>query len=118
MTNSYANPQSFSFSWQQYEGQPVIDNMLGLVYEPGVRVEGTCSLLYNGTMYILGGPPNSQDATQLLKVNKCTVQFRVSIENKSTSYGVNLSLMFFRGFIPEVTDNSGTIPLILLFHKK
>jgi len=74
VTNSYANPQSFSFSWQQYEGQPVIDNMLGMVYEPGVRVEGTCSLLYNGTMYILGGPPNSQDATQLLKVNKCTVQ--------------------------------------------
>ena len=65
---SYANPQTFSFSWQQYESQPVIDNMLGMVYEPGVKVEGTCALKYNGTMYILGGPPNSQDATQLLKV--------------------------------------------------
>ena len=56
--------------------------MLGMVYEPGVRVEGTCSLLYNGTMYILGGPPNSQDATQLLKVNKCTVQVRGFMRNE------------------------------------
>ena len=47
--------------------------MLGMVYEPGVKVEGTCALKYNGTMYILGGPPNSQDATQLLKVENLTL---------------------------------------------
>ena len=53
--------------------------MLGMVYEPGVKVEGTCALKYNGTMYILGGPPNSQDATQLLKVENTFMAKRTAL---------------------------------------
>ena len=35
VTNSFNGPRSIAFSWQQYEDEPVLDGMMGLVYEPG-----------------------------------------------------------------------------------
>ena len=48
--------------------------MMGFIYEPGVKVEGTCSFKFNNTMYILGGPPNAMASTQMLVLNQCILQ--------------------------------------------
>ena len=41
-------------------------------WDMGLTVESTCSTIVNGTMYIIGGPPNN--ATQFMKVTNCTLE--------------------------------------------
>ena len=64
--NSYKENKAFAFDWLRLDDEPIIDTSLEVNFNKN-SVIGTCSTLFMGNMFIIGG-------TEIARLNKCELE--------------------------------------------